>query len=294
MTDRPLISILMAVYNVSRYLPKCLDSIMVKTLDDFELVVVNDGSTDDSRNILSRYERVSRVRVIDQDNAGVSAARNRGLDEARGEYVTFIDPDDYVSPDYLKVLYEAIRDEHVPVSVVAHQVVYGDEPEKNEGKKMTGIAVKSARRHVLDMVGPRMFGTYVWAKMFKRTMFDGFRFPLGEIYEDTSVVPYVIYDAGNVAYVESPHYFYRQRPDSFLAVYNENRKYEVYALGRLVDFAVSRKDRRLCWYARINEVRSYLEIRHRFKKHGYDFSPIQEDFKGRIGRDLIRILIPIF
>ena len=101
------VSIIVPVYNVEKYLRKCLDSLVNQTLKDIEIICINDGSTDDSLNILQEYAREHHnVVVIDQENQGVSIARNNGINKAQGDYIGFVDPDDWVEPDMFKILYE--------------------------------------------------------------------------------------------------------------------------------------------------------------------------------------------
>lgn len=112
MNESPLISVIVPVYKVEPYLPKCLDSILAQTFEDFELLLIDDGSPDRCGEICDEYAgRDERVRVFHQENAGVCVARNVGLDAMRGSYMAFVDPDDYIYPNYLKCLYDALRPE---------------------------------------------------------------------------------------------------------------------------------------------------------------------------------------
>ena len=105
----PLISVIVPVYKVEKYLPACLDSLLAQTYRNFELIVVNDGSPDDCWQIMQRYAaQDARVRIFNKENGGVSSARNFGLDVARGEYIGFVDSDDFVLPQYLEWLYDAL------------------------------------------------------------------------------------------------------------------------------------------------------------------------------------------
>ena len=105
----PLISVIVPVYKVEKYLPACLDSLLAQTYRNFELIVVNDGSPDNCWQIMQRYAaQDARVRIFNKENGGVSSARNFGLDVARGEYIGFVDSDDFVLPQYLEWLYDAL------------------------------------------------------------------------------------------------------------------------------------------------------------------------------------------
>ena len=106
-----MVSVIISVYNVDSYIRRCLDAVLANTYKDFQIICVNDGSTDDTLNILMDYrDKDQRLEVISQKNQGVSAARNVGLEKAKGEYITFIDSDDWVEPQYLKFLVKAIED----------------------------------------------------------------------------------------------------------------------------------------------------------------------------------------
>ena len=109
--EKPLLSIIVPVYDVERYLPKCIDSILAQTFTDFELILVEDGSPDNCPALCdAAAARDARIRVIHQKNGGLSAARNAGLDTARGEWVAFVDSDDTITPDFCEKLYAAVQD----------------------------------------------------------------------------------------------------------------------------------------------------------------------------------------
>lgn len=105
----PLVSIIVPVYNAAKYLRRCVDSLLAQTYDPIEIILVDDGSTDGSAAICDEYKKDARVRVIHQENHGASAARNAGLDAMCGEYVMFVDSDDYVSPEYVRKPVESIE-----------------------------------------------------------------------------------------------------------------------------------------------------------------------------------------
>ena len=122
--ELPLLSIIVPVYKVEKYLSACLDSILVQTYTNFELIVIDDGSPDGCADICESYAaRDQRVRVIHQQNAGLAAARNRGLDEAKGELIGFVDSDDTISPDMYSVLYEAMSAGKADICVCNYRCV---------------------------------------------------------------------------------------------------------------------------------------------------------------------------
>ncbi|MEE0443593.1 MAG: glycosyltransferase, partial [Acutalibacteraceae bacterium] len=114
---RPLVSVIIPTYNNERQLPRCIDSLLAQTYGNFELIAVDDGSTDGSGSVLDAYaERDARIRVIHRKNGGVSSARNVGIDDAKGEYVTFVDGDDAVDPSYIEHLAGALRQDGTAIS----------------------------------------------------------------------------------------------------------------------------------------------------------------------------------
>ena len=115
---KPLISVIVPVYNVEKYLPKCLDSLLAQTWQELEIIVVDDGSPDNSWDIMQEYaRRDSRVRPIRQKNGGLSAARNAGVEAARGEWIGFLDSDDYVAPEMYERLYRAAAEQGAQMAV---------------------------------------------------------------------------------------------------------------------------------------------------------------------------------
>lgn len=131
MTDTPFVSIIIPVYNTEKYLSRCIDSVLVQSYSNFELILVDDGSVDNSGMICDDYEKKdSRVRVLHQDNQGVSITRNNGMDAAQGEYINFIDSDDWIEPDYLKVFTETPLSQdktELPVLDVLHHDAVGND-----------------------------------------------------------------------------------------------------------------------------------------------------------------------
>ena len=286
-----LISVIMPVYNVEQYIDKAIESVLNQTYRNFEFIIVNDGSTDSSKAHIEKYLYDERIVFIDKVNGGLSSARNAGLDVFKGSYITFIDSDDYLDECYLEGLYTTLLEKSVDISVCNLMKVYGDTPESKKDEYET--LVYPARKHVIAMFTPRCIGAYAWGKLYKAEHFSNLRFPEGRCFEDIFTIPFVMYPCENVAYIEEPLYYYRQREGSILSSYKEARKDEVYALRANVDYAKEHHDGVYCMYARLNEVRSYLEIRHRFKKYGYDFKPVKADFKGRILIDFFKMILPI-
>ena len=282
----------MPVYNVEKYLSDSISSILNQTFSDFELLIIDDGSTDNSGKISEDFARLDkRINVIHQENAGQSAARNTALDMCSGEYITFVDADDYIAPNFLERLL-VLKEQYKADSVITSYQKFQDIPVNQ--KPSERIEVFSGKEYARKAIGPRVLGFYAWGRIFERKVFAEQRFPVGKIYEDMLLIPYIMYDMKKIVYTHENLYFYRQREGSSMTTYTPSRGYEIFAIDKLVKFARERHDCLLCWLASINEIRSWIEIKHRFKKHGFDFSHIRQEIKPVLGKRIRYILFPFF
>lgn len=167
----PKISVIVPVYNVEKYLRQCLDSILAQTFTDFELLLIDDGSPDTSGTICDEYAALdSRVRVFHKENGGVSAARNVGLDNARGEYVTFSDSDDWMETNWLQCMVEAMEGTDMVISGhIRHNKIKNIiEPQEIE----EGLHTKEAYSDICFKLMARGLLGYIWAMMFRNSIFQ--------------------------------------------------------------------------------------------------------------------------
>ena len=208
----PEISVIVPVYNVEKYLRRCIDSILNQTFSDFELILVDDGSTDASPAICDEYaKKDKRVVVIHQQNAGVSQARNAGLDAAKGIYIVFVDSDDYVDELYLEKLYDS------PVDLHVSGYFYVDNQTNNITKE------RVFNTHTEDIYGEyisRFFGLRnVWGKLLKNSIIknNNIKFPKEISYgEDTIFMIGYLNFCRNIHFSEETHYYYIQYPQNTL------------------------------------------------------------------------------
>lgn len=217
-----LISVIVPVYNVAPYLEECFASLLVQTYAPFEVVVVEDGSTDGSREMVQEFaRRDERVRVVEHArNRGLAAARNTGIEAACGELFAFIDSDDYVAPDYLERLHKNLVAHAVDISACGYCLVYdmGCDPQLVYRHKMRAFAYERLNNITALRAANcgRSFCAAVWAKLIKRELFDGIVFPEGKLCEDAFVRHQLLYGADAVYFDPEPLYFYRQRPGSIM------------------------------------------------------------------------------
>lgn len=209
----PKISVIIPVYNVESYLPACLDSVDGQSFRDFELILVDDGSTDRSGTLCDEYAAEHpNTRVIHQQNAGLSEARNQGVAASSGEYIAFIDSDDYVAPDCLEYLLSLIEKYGVEISVARVQKFWGETceclPVKPPEEKLYDAA------EALHLLCSGKLGIFACAKLYKRRLVEQFPYPSGRLYEDTATTHKLVGAAEAVAYGTKVVYFWRQRRGS--------------------------------------------------------------------------------
>ena len=181
--SEPLISVIVPLYNVESYLDKCIDSIVNQTYKNLEIILVDDGSTDESPKICEKWaEKDKRIRVIHKNNGGVSSARNTGLDAATGEYISFVDSDDYVVRNYIDFLYYNLIAYGADMSMGKQIVNY---PNKDI-ITASGNLYKYTPHDCFDKLLHDDFDVSAWGKLYKKELFDGVRYPEGRLFEDTA------------------------------------------------------------------------------------------------------------
>ena len=212
------ISVIVPVYNVEMYLKRCVDSILAQTAEDFELILVDDGSTDSGGVICDEYRKADgRVKVIHQENGGLSRARNAGIDAAAGEYLRFVDSDDCVAPYFLSTLLSMCEENGADMAVCGYELINGTQ-------SLDQVPV-TLMLHPTEVIDKRNFFlrlntkqeiVYVaaWNKLYRRSLFDGIRYPRGRINEDEAVIHLIADRCERIAVTGQPMYFYCMREGS--------------------------------------------------------------------------------
>lgn len=235
--QNPKVSVIVPIYNVEKYLGRCVDSILNQNFKDFELILVNDGSTDSSGKICEQYKDVDqRIKVIYKENGGLSDARNFGIDIATGEYFTFIDSDDYIGENYLKYLVEMAEKYDVDISIIRSKNVYeGDAVERGtELENVVSYNTQDALSHMCQNV---KFGVSAWGKLYKRMLFDEIRYPKGKLYEDLLTTPYIFAKANGVVFGDTIQYFWLQRNESIMHRKISEKDLELFdGMDKLIQF----------------------------------------------------------
>lgn len=208
----PKYSIIIPVYNVEKYIKKCLDSIFNQTYKDFEVIVVNDGTKDNSMDIVKKYD----TKIINQKNQGLSAARNTGVEYAKGEYILFIDSDDYIQRDLLKKINESTKNNP---DIIRYQIqeVYEDSKDTIEYNEeafdnKTGV-------EAFELISKYHYVENAWAYAIKKKYYEAnkYSFKVGAIHEDFGLIPLVIMKAKIVNSISYIGYNYLQRKGSIMS-----------------------------------------------------------------------------
>ena len=315
----PLISIIVPVYQVEKYLEKCINSIIAQTYKNLEIILVDDGSTDSCPAICDRFkEEDSRIKIIHQENGGLSLARNVGLEHATGDFIGFVDSDDWIEPNMYEVLMSALQETGADIAVCDRQIETSD-------PKLISIDITSCERKLysseeaLRMIinKERFIYSYVWNKLYKRTILANIQFLNNTIYEDILWTPQVVGNTKLLVCVDCPYYHYQSRAES-LTHNNQNEvqrllnKIEMYkkrleyihkyypSLEKITVF----KLQIFCFheYMNINSNECHLDkdgiIQHELHKMFCQSGPINiqdiYSYKSKIGRILFRICPSLF
>ena len=208
------LSVIVPVYKVEKYLTRCLNSLLIQDLEHIEFILVDDGSPDRCGEICDHYAELdSRFKVFHKENSGLSSARNFGIDHSSGEYIMFVDSDDWVSSDFCRTAYSSAIKQKSDLVMFNYQFVYDDNSTKSPiHKRKEG---KCSWQEGIDLILGQV-GVYAWNKLYKRTLFEGIRYPEGRLFEDSPTTWKLICKAENVYYINNLLYFYYVRSDSIL------------------------------------------------------------------------------
>jgi glycosyltransferase, group 2 family len=218
--EAPLLSVIIPCYNVAQYLRQCLDSVFKQNYANTEVICVDDGSTDQTYSILCEYaERHSNLVLVSQANAGQSAARNAALDIIKGEYVTFIDADDYYEgPNIFSNIIKVLETDP-SCDIVSYPTSRGSHA---EAPFIEYDRVEKYRRWLRY---PRTITNYLWDKIFRARLFDGIRLPIDRVFEDRYIFPHLLDRCRGFKHINTDRYYYRVNPTS--TTKNINHKYRL-------------------------------------------------------------------
>ena len=256
----PLISVIVPVYNVENYLDQCMESIVGQTYPHLEILMVDDGSTDNSGTLCDQWaERDQRIRVIHQENGGLSAARNTALDAMSGELVIMVDSDDVLHPDAVSILLQAIQAHHADVAIGSFVVFDGKDvnwPTITNEKTVRHYDSQAALKAIYYQ--DKLTNSSCW-RLFKASLFNDVRYPVGKYYEDLAIVYPLYKKCSLVVGIDDAVYGYRQRNDSILGRFSLKRA-DVLDICEQLERQVQTEDVELLHAVRSRLLSAYFNI----------------------------------
>jgi glycosyltransferase involved in cell wall biosynthesis len=286
-----LISIIVPIFKVESYLPKCLDSIINQSYKNLEIILVDDGSPDNCGSICEEYaKKDSRIKVIHKENGGLSDARNSGIEVASGKYIGFVDSDDFIHKDMYKVLYETAKRQSAEIVECQVEMAYVDnikfEYEENYivcvyDNIMASINLKDFNKNNEVMV---------WNKLYDSKLFNNIRFPKGKIHEDEFTTYKLFYIANRIATVKTKMYYYRQNPDGIMCSKFNIKRFDILeAYREQMDF-YKENNLQLLYDKTLFVFLNILKNYYYLVKHDDELKKYSNDLKKEFNNHYIRFL----
>ena len=295
MTTLPLISIIIPVYNVERYLSECVDSVLNQTYQNIEIILINDGSTDTSTNIANEYaQNYNNIFVYHQQNQGLSAARNKGLSLARGEFISFVDSDDMISPCFIDTLYSICRDYDCDIAMcnVLESTSCPDSfslslPSLSSPRLLTG------RFACLELYsGSLEYGVMACNKLYRKVLFQDVEFPVGKIHEDNGTTYKLYYKSNRVGIIDDRLYYYRIVPTSITRARYNLRRLDVLELTlQSMEYFRQNNEAIIYSYSRREYLSLLIHSKYDVHKHILESHDIEDKLEFEIGKYFQRVIL---
>lgn len=218
------VSVIIPVYNVEKYLPRCVKSVLEQTYKNIEIILVDDGTKDNCGVMCDEYAtNHESVTVIHKENGGLSSARNAGIEIATGDAIFFLDSDDYLSTTCIEKMVSLMEDNNADISII--QMKYIPENQNGEGaeNEIENVIVMNSEKAIEESLYQRLYTCCAPAKLYKRRAIGNVRFPLGRISEDLATCHLFLNNANKIAYSNYYGYYYRQHESSIMHVFNPKR-----------------------------------------------------------------------
>lgn len=253
--ERDLISVIVPVYKVENFLDRCVDSLINQTYKNIEIILVDDGSPDKCPQICEEWARQDyRVKVIHKENGGLSDARNKGLESAKGKYICFVDSDDYVNKTFVENLYKTLINNNVNIACIGLQEFNDDTCPENDKFYDNKTEVFETEEAIRYLFGSEKYQNYAWNKIYLKDLFNDVKYPKGRKMEDLGTT-YLLFDkCKKIAYNPARLYYYYQRENSILHQVNHQFCIDKYYLAKQRYLYVSNKypniaDAYLCFFS---------------------------------------------
>lgn len=241
-----LISIIVPIYKVEKYLKKCIESILKQTYKNIEIILVDDGSLDNCGKICDYYKQMDkRIKVIHKNNGGLSEARNYGIREARGDYLLFVDSDDFIAENICEILINNINKYSADMAICNFYYVFENKKAiKNEMSSKKDVQVLEKENIIREyFLNYSVDLNVAWNKLYKKDIFKGknaILFPVGKLHEDTYIMYKIYYNLNRLVRINKPLYYYRQRNDSIISSFSIKNVEDI--MGYIKDYYIFSKN----------------------------------------------------
>ncbi|WP_226038117.1 glycosyltransferase family 2 protein [Aquibacillus saliphilus] len=282
------ISIIVPVYNVEKYLGKCVNSILKQSYQNFELILVDDGSQDNCGMICDRLAKNDkRIKVIHKSNGGLSSARNAGLKFATGKYISFIDSDDYIHPNMYEILYNYLQKYCSDIVICDFVRVLENVKHPYEKINVDQNVRNYSNIEALENIYTSLGTTFIvsWNKLYKRHLFFNLKFEEGRIHEDEFIAHKILYKSSKITYVQCELYYYVQREDGIInSPFNIKKIDAIYANLDRINFLNSINQIQLRRKAEFNFILLFFQLYFKVKKEcdkpNYELKILRKKFRG--------------
>lgn len=240
--DEELVSVIVPVYNVEKYVERCIQTLLEQTYSNIEIIIIDDGSPDNSGLICDYYaSRDERIKVIHQANQGLSGARNTGIEAAKGQYLSFVDSDDWVSTEMVGFLYNHLKQYDAQISVCGTEICSDKGHVAYHSDNLEEICVFTREEAMRELLDDHKIRNVSWNKLYKKELFNGVRFPVGMVFEDIATTYQLIDKAQRVVYSGRPLYCYYKSDQSIIRSSFSVKKFDkVTALKKRAEFYKTR------------------------------------------------------
>lgn len=257
--NKPLVSIIIPVYKVEQYLKRCINSVRNQTYSNWEIILIDDGSPDQCPKICDQYAKNdTRIKVIHQKNAGVSSARNAGLSIATGEYITFLDSDDFWHNTYIEVLLHQALESNA--DIVQCTFLRGN---KDIFPNISNLASNTIRIYNNQSIfTSHAANVLIWGKLYRRHLWDGITMPVGKIHEDDFTTWKIYYQAQKIVIIDLPLYYYTYNIHGIMSQAQKEPQIDIIleAYNERINFFISKKEKDLEIISRLQLCKSLLLI----------------------------------
>lgn len=218
------VSVIIPIYNVEKYLPRCIKSVLDQTYKNIEVILVDDGAKDNSGVMCEEYAKDSKnITVIHKENGGLSSARNSGIEIATGDAVFFLDSDDYLSTECIEKMVCLMEENDADISIIQMKYIPENQNDECAEKEIENLVVMNSEQAIEESLYQKLYTCCAPAKLYKRKVIGEVRFPLGRISEDLATCHVFLNNADKIVYSNYYGYFYRQHESSIMHVFNPKR-----------------------------------------------------------------------